>query len=244
MKKLFLIFVFLISVISCESDDDTISLDEIIKLEILDIENNVITESIGDGETLVVLKATIPSNHSSEFNQVTFNKSDGEFLGIEGSQTSRPVDENGNAFIYVKVPNVVEQLFFSAQITANNINYTSEKNISLKRANPDYIIIEPNSVSIAIGNSVTINSYLLRNIGKVSEDTMAEFFAFQLVNGEETEVGRFTGLTNRTDLDGKIIVTFHSDTGDIDTAQPVIIQVKSKNDLGETIEETVAITII
>ncbi len=243
VKHLYQIIFILILVISCKQDDDN-KIDSVIDLEITDTNDVPVSSVLANGESLIVLMAIISNNADDEIQTIEFNKSSGEFLGTSGSAGVRPIDDNGIATITVKVPNKVERLFFDAKVVFNAKTYTKDASIEAYRAFPDTIIIEPSAVTVEQPASVVLDVYLKRTVGKVSEDTPAEFKAFQRTASGEEEVGRFTGLNNAlTNEDGLISVTFHTDTGDINTDIPVTIKVNTLDDNANNVTSYVLIQV-
>ncbi|MDO7171435.1 hypothetical protein [Mariniflexile sp. AS56] len=243
MKYYTLILFMLLVIFSCNNDDDSFD-GNIITLEIQNDDNESIASVLANGESLIVLKASISADANDNIQTIEFNKSSGDFLGIAGATASRPIDENGVATITLKVPNIVEPMFFNAKVSTNSTNYFAEASIETNRAFADNIIIEPSTVVVTQPSSVTLSTFLLRNNGLVSVGTPANFKAFQTVLDEEIEVGRFTGLNNaKTDQDGKMNITFHTDTGDINTTIPVTIRALTTNENNEVVSMNVNLTV-
>ncbi len=240
MKRLFfsialLSILFFIS--SCD-DDDVIDV-QTIDLVILDENDESPNLVLADGFSIINLKATIPIDADDSITEVEFRKSNGEFLGVEGVTINRPLNDDNEAQIAVRVPNTVEQLFFNATISFGGSIYTSEADIDLRRAYADAIFLEPSTLQVTLSNAITLNVFLTRNIGEVSLETDASFEAFQVQNGSEISVGRFTGLSNaETDMNGQIIVSFITDTGNIDTELPITIRVTTMSNNNEMISES------
>ncbi|WAC02452.1 hypothetical protein N7U66_01680 [Lacinutrix neustonica] len=242
MKYFYLIFITLI-VCSCHNDDDRFN-DNVITLETQNESQESITSVLANGESLIVLRASISAEAEDNIQTIEFNKSAGDFLGIAGATASRPIDANGVATVTVRIPNRVDPLFFNAKVTAKSKTYIAESNIVTHRAYADNIIVEPSAVVITQASSVTLNTFLTRNEGVVSEGTSADFKAFRTILDQEVEVGRFTGLNNATtDQYGNMTVTFHTDTGDFDLSTPVFIKVSALDDLSNSITKTITIQV-
>ncbi|WP_111308877.1 hypothetical protein [Confluentibacter sediminis] len=244
MRHNYLIIVYIfISFFSCNNDDDNYTGDIII-LEVQDDSGQSTDSALANGETLIVLTAKISPNADNSIQNIEFNKSDGKFLGIAGATATRPINENGTASIIVKVPNKVERLFFNCKVSFNGKEYFSEAALETNRAYPDILIIEPSTINVSIPATIILNTFLSRSDGDVSEETAANFTAYQIINGVNVEVGRFTNLNNAyTNHEGLITVNFHTDTNDIDTSKPVVIKVTAFNDLQEIIEKQINLTI-
>ncbi len=226
-----------------ESSIELFGVGDIVSLELIDAVNNPINDpQRADGQSLITLKATVNFNQD-EFNNVTFEKSAGEFQSVSGDNAIQMTDENHTATIDLKLPNQVERLYLSAKVGTSTL-YFEEVELDLLRAFPDQIIIEPNTLSMQEDATNVIQVFLNRNFGQVSEDTPATFEAFQLINGTEVEVGRFTGLDGaQTNADGQITVDFKTDTDDFDFGLPVIIRVTSQNDDGDPVQSSISITL-
>ena len=113
--------------------------------------------------------------------------------------------------------------------------YTDEDNLILNLAKPDEIFIEPSSIIMNIIDPNVINVILTRTFGKVSIGTSVDVVAIQIVNGNEKQVGRFTGLTNTSNANSQISFSFYADTGDIDLNLPVIIRTSVLNDSNDSV---------
>ena len=225
---------------SSSANIDLQEIGEAITLEVLDSNNEVVeAEVLADGSTIIRLVATVPYN-LSEFNTVGFETSAGTFAGI--SDVS--VNDESKAIIDLKVPTEVQRIYLKARIN-NDPNYFDDKDIDLKRSNPDFIIIEPSVINMALQETNTIDIYLRKEIGKVSKGSSANIRSYQIADDNtQLEIGRFTGLAGAlTDDEGKITVNFHTDTMDIAIDRPVYIEVSSMNDLEQAISEQIQINI-
>jgi hypothetical protein len=222
---------------------ELIHVNNLISFELFDSEGNALPDIIrADGNFLINLKATVHFNQN-EFNLVTFENSNGEFQNLSNENAQVNIDENNIASIDLKVPKVAERLYLKAKIGSNSI-YFKEENIDLSKAFPDNIFIEPEKILMQENDSNSLDIFLTRENGYVSQDVEAIPFAFQIINGQEQEVGRFTGLENSaTDLEGKINVTFKTDTGNFDNTLPIHIRVSARNDNNETLLTEVMINL-
>ncbi|MEE1963094.1 hypothetical protein V1387_10400 [Allomuricauda taeanensis] len=227
-----------------ESLINLMGVDEVLTLQVFD-EGGQQADMVyrADGETIVTLTATVNFNPNT-LNQVVFESSDGTFLNASNNAVIKDINEQNMAKVGLRLPTTSGRIFFSAQV-GNGPAYFDEKSLDLERAYPDKILIEPAMSSVDKGSSVTISVFLLRDVGKVSFETRADFEAFQLDDdNQEVSVGRFTGLVNATtDTDGKINVIFFADSPDIDVMQPIIIQVSSMDDSGNSISERITLEI-
>ena len=218
--------------------------DDIVSLELLDASQNPINESPrADGQTLITLKATVNFNQE-EFDQVTFEKSAGQFQSVSDDNPIRVTNETNTAMIDLRLPTIVDRLYLLAKV-GTSPSYFKEVDINLLRAYPDEIIIQPDKLSMTENDDNTIKIFLNRDFGMVSQGTpIFPPKSFQLANGEEIEVGRFTGLDGaQTNQNGEINIVFRTDTGDIDPNLPVIIRVSARNDDDNVIESMFSISI-
>jgi hypothetical protein len=242
IKVAAVLFSIPIMLYSCKEDDMVI--DQTIEISIVDEDGNLMDSAQADGASILYLKATIPAEADETIREVTFNKSDGDFLGVSTATVTRPLDDNNTAQIPVRVPKKVNPLFFSATIAYESVNFVDEAQIVLSRAYADDLVVEPSSVMIPIASAITINVFMTRSNGIVSEGTPAYFRAFQMLDNASIDVGRFTGLVNAaTNENGEIMVSYLTDTNDINTDEPVLIEVSTVNDAGETISSTFQLTI-
>lgn len=219
-----------------------IGVEEIISLNVLDQNGNTIENPIrADGFSLIQLQAIVNYGQDN-FNVVTFEKSAGTFLNVNNNaQVS--LSDNHIAAIDFRMPLIVDRIYFSAKVGESTVYFDSNF-IDPIRSYPDQIIIEPQTLTMPLDGGNLINIYLIKSQGQVSVGTEVGLEAFQILNGEEVSVGRFTGLeTALTDVNGKVIVEFKSDTNDIDPDLPITIRVISQNDNGDPIQEVVNVEI-
>lgn len=112
-------------------DDETVLNDEIIKLQILNSINEEIDSVIGDGTTLITLKAQIPSNASDDFKTITFKSTNGIFFGTNENMIQKRADIEGFAEVYLTLPLDSGSLFLTAEVGKDENLYKAEKVISL-----------------------------------------------------------------------------------------------------------------
>nr|WP_299213842.1 hypothetical protein [uncultured Allomuricauda sp.] len=218
-----------------------IDVDEVVTLAVLDSKEQTLNGSVrADGNTILTLSATVNFNQNN-FNQVIFkNSGGGSFLGVNATEGRANIDENNTALMQYQVPNKVGRIFFEASIAANDFIFSKE-NLDLEPSYPDQMVLEPSTISIALGSNISIDAYLIKSIGKVSEGTRPDFKAFQLDDSnEEVPVGRFTGLPAAvTDGEGKVSVDFFADSLNMDITKPIYIRASSQDDMGDTISEQI-----
>ncbi|GAA0722216.1 hypothetical protein GCM10009430_24400 [Aquimarina litoralis] len=220
-----------------------VPITDIITLRLLNTEGDLVNTGVkADGYSSIFLEASIDERLSS-IEQVQFTSSGGVFQGISAEEAIKTLDDTNRVVIELVVPIHVNQLFFKAQVKDQN-TFFDEQQIQLERAYADQIIIEPNNVLMALNAENEISVFLRRNLGSVSAGASVDFEAFQVLDGEEKPVGRFTGLSEAiSDANGKLKAVFKTDTGDIDETEPIIIRVSTLNDILETFEEEIQINI-
>jgi len=133
MKKAGLLIFLLVCVVSCGELDDTVNPDEIIKLKVFNFEGTTeISEAIGDGESIVTLRATIPANSDENSRTVTFQASNNaEFQGVGSSLHTDVAGSDGIAEAKLRMPLDDNPVFVSASITKGSHTYKSEGSIVL-----------------------------------------------------------------------------------------------------------------
>jgi len=134
MPKLNLFFYGLLCFMAACTGIDTPDVDpkDIIALEVLDENGDALTENpLADGKTILILRATIPSNADDNFKDITFTTSDGTFIGSGNQTIKERVNVNGVAEVRLTVPFSTEetQLFF----TSTTGTYDDDASISLQR---------------------------------------------------------------------------------------------------------------
>jgi len=232
-------------VFMAQSSLKLIGVKDVVTLAILDEQSNELNSPVlADGNTILTLAATVNFNQE-KLNQVTFkNSGGGKFLGVNATEGIVNINEENVATLQYEVPNALERIFFLASVGESNTIF-DDRPLDLERAYPDEIILEPSAVRIEVDKSITLNAFLLRDLGKVSIGTRADFDAFQLDDiGMKEEVGRFTGLSEPvTDSEGKISVIFFADSGNFDVTRPVFIRVSSQDDSGDIIISEISINV-
>ena len=224
---------------------DLIDVGQVLDFQLLNEQSEPITQPVrADRNTILVLKVKVNYNQET-LKKIKFKKSIGSLLSVVGDEDEaiKTIDEDSIAIINYRVPNTVEKVFFSAEVDAYESIF-KELDIDLERAYADRIIIEPQLIVMDSTSQNTITTYLQRNIGVVSQETSAQFDAFQLdSNNQEKPVGRFTGLANAKTNENGVInnVIFKTDTGNINFDKPILIRVATLNDTGDVINETVMI---
>lgn len=118
---------------SCHDNTDSLipPNNEIIELIILDPSSETeLSETMGDGETNIMLKVQIPHNAADKYKSVKFTASEGKFSNDSGEYIKRTNSE-GIAISYLTVPLKSGPLYLSAQIGENTDIFYDEKIIDL-----------------------------------------------------------------------------------------------------------------
>jgi hypothetical protein len=215
-----------------ERDVMMIDVGQVITIEALDVIANPLSGAIrADGNTVLTIKATVNFNPDA-IGFIKFQNSAGNFLGI-GNESNVVTVSQGLAIIQYKVPRNVGQVYIRAESSTNS-SLGQNLTLTLSRANPDAIVLEPSALSVdSADDQVSINTFLTRDIGHVSIGSTVEYVAKQMSdNNIEVVVGRFIGLASAySDDTGQITsVKFLSDTGDVDFDKPIAITVSTFDD--------------
>jgi len=154
------------------------------------------------------------------------------------------LDKDGKKSIFLQLANKVTKYFVKVSLTETP-DITDTKDFTPKRAAPDTIIIESNAATAALKTPISLEIFLRRSKGKVSEDTPITIEAYQRDNPTQLrKVGRFKGVSSLiSDSNGKITLSFHTDTNDIDVNFPVIITATAKNNQNKEIKTEIKLTL-
>jgi hypothetical protein len=180
---------------------------------------------LADGESKVEINAILNSI-SNDFEYIIFESIGGTFNSAEPAKIELRLNSNKRVKTSVTISNRPGSLYVTGKLKGFD-SFSAEKVITIHRAFPDEIFIEPSSIALDSIGSTLIETYLKREIGSVSLNTKVEFSAFQLdsISKQEINVGRFTGLHNALSDDlGKVSVTFYSDQNIYSYNQPIFIK--------------------
>lgn len=228
---------------SAQQTISLIGVDAVLNLHFKTLDGTtLITIPRADGTTLFNVESQVLADREN-LNTVSFTATQGIFIETNNSSAMKSTNTEGTAQAGYKVPQQVGAVFFTAT-TGSNTQYRSEANLEFARAYADEIFVEPANLNMNTAMGNVINTFLVRDIGKVSLETRVDFEAFQLVDNTEIPVGRFTGLSLvKTDANGRAFATFFADTGDIDTNLPVTLRVSTLNDDGIIVSATIDIVV-
>ncbi|APS40602.1 hypothetical protein AO058_17730 [Salegentibacter sp. T436] len=224
---------------------DLLEFENIIKLEILGSSGNELTqEVVADGSSIITLRAIVEVD-MDEFQNVTFKKSKGEFLGVDSNQSIKPIDQDGIAEIQFEVPIESGRVYFSAEIGNNDNQYIVEQFVDLQKAFPNELLIESNSTSITKSNPIDLTVYTLRDNGKASDGIVVNFKAYQTFEDDTLSIGRFTNRANATTSNGVVSgVKFYIDTNDYNPDLDIVIEAYSEGSGQAEVSDSVKIDII
>lgn len=130
LRNLFFLILVSLFCFACQNDE-AVPNDEIIELKIFDANNKEITETIGDGETIINLEVTVPKSAGDSYRTVTFKKSGGVFTTSADANITKQIDNDGKVRVQLKVPLSNEPLFVSVEIGGTGKVFTDEKVIKL-----------------------------------------------------------------------------------------------------------------
>lgn len=233
------------SIFRDEKSIDLIDVGQVVTLKVLDAEKQEFNYNIrGDGNIILTLATTVNFNQE-DFSKIKFkNSGGGAFLGVNATEAKVNIDENNVAFLEYQIPNAVGRIFFEASVDGYDAIFNTAS-IDLIRSYPDSIVVEPAASSVALNENVSIDAYLLKSLGKVSQGTAPKFEAYQLADNDvKIEVGRFIGIPEAvTDGNGKVTVTFFADSPNIDQTKPILILVTSRDDDENIISELIQLEI-
>jgi hypothetical protein len=151
---------------------------------------------------------------------------------------------NGTAQAKLTVGQDTGLYIIKAQLKdGNNIKVEKQISFSLRRANPQSILLELDRLTWNPAQPVTVKTQLLRNDGRVTTGQQVFFTAYQLNGSIQVPVGRFTGIFNNTSNAFGLLtdVKLYTDTPGMDITKPVSMQVKTLNDQGDTLRQTVVL---
>lgn len=131
LSKVSAILVCSFLLVNCNGiDSETFSPDDIIVLEIFDFdESKIIEEAIGDGETIIKLKAKIPSN--SAYKTVKFESTNGSFILTGKKSQEKKVGIDGSVLVDLKIPLDNQPIFLTASVSNGTETFSSTKSINL-----------------------------------------------------------------------------------------------------------------
>lgn len=145
------------------------------------------------------------------------------------TQYNLPLDGLGNGTTQFQISNSMQPHTINASF-ADGTSATVTLNPIISR--PDTIFAEPSGLMVdTLGSPVSIKVFLFKNNtnAKVSINTLASYYAYKIVEGNQVAVGRFTGLSKAlSDAEGAVSsVNFYGDTGDIIFGEKIYIEISA-----------------
>jgi hypothetical protein len=169
-----------------------------------------------DGATRVRLVATVAQSLPTGSREVTFTTTDGKFATHATStdeKTAKVVaDSSGAARVELIAPRTPGRVTVTAVVS----NFSTHGEVTFTRALPDVIFVELNESSItrALDDSAEVTVTLLRDTGKVSNNTAV---TFEARDSAGTAIGTFSKITLAKDdsASGEVKATavFNPDDG-------------------------------
>ncbi|MCG2589516.1 hypothetical protein [Rhodohalobacter sulfatireducens] len=131
--------------LSCDGiEEKLVQPEDIISLQLLDKNGgNLSAVVVGDGESVITVKAIIPENTDEKFKTIKFKTSDGTFVGVTADASSQKANAQGVAQTGLRLPlaNVESRIYISAEISTDSKTYTAEKELVISKVN-DVIFAE------------------------------------------------------------------------------------------------------
>ena len=200
LKTIFLIF--LLTIVSCNTDNEfnPKNLDNVLSIE---IENN---NALSDGVDEIEVLAKFPIDFSTEDdNKVDFTifKESEEMISKEIELIQQNSVQKKQSSISINY-NKDDSLRIKATIGINNIKISKDTLINFTKAYLNSINITSSSLTLQPNsfNEVEIITDLMRNIGKVTINSVAETIVQDSLGQAR---GIFNNYQNKTNEDGKII---------------------------------------
>lgn len=194
-----------------------------------------LSSAVANGESKISLDIQLANNTTNEITLTTNEGSLSDGFLLEDKNIKIKADNTGKAKVQLKVSTSVKLYSIKAVLVGAD-DVSDMQTLTPKRAYADEIIIDADKLNPKIGSAVGLTIYLKRSVGRVSIGTPISIRAYQMIQGQEKTVGRFTGLTNAfTNENQSISLSFLTDTGDFDKnlTNPVIIEVKTDNEPGK-----------
>ena len=219
--------------------DFPVQLDPVPVSEKLSLETDI-TKPEADGFSLVHIKAA--AKYTKE-KTITLTTSLGNFINsTDPKRITLSLNAEGKAETDLQVSNEVKPHIVNAVLGSDApVVVTIVPTISY----PNRVIVEPSSLSVAMGASIDLDVFLKKNDPQklVSRNIPVTFQAYQVVNGTRVPAGRFTNTANSVSgADGSVPrVKFIADAPGLSTALPVTIEVAAPKSATEP--EIVYVTI-
>ena len=246
LNPVYVLIVFLgIFLNACDwGGEETISQDEIIRLDLIPE-----VDLRADGR-VITLRATIAQNAKQEFRSITFEKSNGLFLGVDGDISTVVANTEGIAEIAWQLPLSVQTTFLRARTgEANSENYEAPKAVELDFSYPDSLILEPQTRLVsasAPSSSLILNTLLVKQSFRPSAGIGLNYRAQQAdSSGTLHSIGQFLNPSSAlSNEEAEVQVTYEVLEEEYFSLFPIELIVSSRNDAGEEITSSVSIQVI
>lgn len=197
-----------------------------------------------DGFTIIKVKV---STNFTKDKTVSLTSNAGTFIHSSNSSSIElAINDEGISETDFRISSEVKPHILSATISETPpVTFVVSPVVSY----PELILLETSSQTIEIGGQpVILSAFLRKQLPNrfVTKGLIVGFKAYQEINNQEIEVGRFTGLSNSiSSIDGSVPdVSFFADSVGIDKSFPIIIEVFSLKNETEKIIEKVILTVI
>jgi len=197
------------------NNTSTTSQNSLTKIKIADIQPSSITLNTGDSFTFYVYVFDENNNPLSTQVKISPPVDDNNSMVGEFENYLITTDSNGKGSFTYKAPNLIdgnEKNITVPIIIGNNLGNQVEKNITIdikKNAQivvlPTKLILVPNSITVAAGNSYTIQLFTLDNNNRGVSSTV---ILSHPIDENNNSWGTFDNYTIQTDENGEGSVTF------------------------------------
>ena len=241
MKKLFL-YIFILLLYSCE--DDKITIEEIIQLEILPTKTG-----FADGRSAFILKAIIPEAAAENKRSVTFKTTSGTFRTTEAKQEitiQADIDSDDPTILSAEAVLIAPGSVSIATVNARILDWEANDTIVFNRAMPSRItmIHDVPAISSNFSTDLPTEAFLEGTIqsetGIASSGTAVNFLVYDNETGGLLTEARFRNKQNIGNSQGK--VTGYLSIGNI-TPAPKTLRVEFEIDKNKEIRDTAYIEV-
>lgn len=182
---------------------------------------------VANGNSLITLSVT---STFSQDKKATLTSNMGSFVNsTDPKSVSLTLDDQGRASVLYRVSNEVVANIITAKLTEGAqatliinplVSYT------------DTVLVDPSALRVDTTGGFIQFTSLLKKFNpslKVSKGQPAFVAAYQVINGVQRTVGRFTGATAAvSDAEGNVpAIKFFADTGNINPRVPITIEVSA-----------------
>lgn len=225
MKKLSIIFAFIIVAFSCDKyRPKELNYEDIFTFEVVSS-----SSAKADGISLIQLDLKSANSDIKSGFKATLETKAGTII-----DTEKILDENGNATFYLRTSQDTSNYFVSIKVTDDTKQiYYKQEHFTVELARPDTIFIEASKSTYKLNEFITLKTFINRNQGKPSQKIPVSYSAYQLDNlNNQVKIGRFEGLyNNASSSEGTYAdIKFYTDTQNIDTTKVITIRSETKKE--------------